>query len=404
VATADDGTNEGLPVIIENQYGHTDRAHLGKLITDLASLPFTSSPRPSRCCPVARPKVVAPRSRSRMRSWVSPGLLDCSRRVTGNGATMAGESAQREYERIRDRRCEERRQRLPLLVALTVVVVVGIYAFFEWYMDAGYLGVLVGLLLVLPRALVPSQREVAWRRGAEGERIVGRALEALEVNGLLALHDRRIPPRRENLDHVVVGRNAVYTVDAKRYKGRIAVRGQRLFVAGRDRPKLVAQARRQRGAVRAALDAGGFQDVPVLPVLCFTGVEWPLLFPPRRAGDVRLCSPKGLRRALDAGTPQLPSSQQRSILDHLARVLVPVTGPPPARSDRPQGSAPSSSALTRGEDNAEPAEHELAAGAPACSRCGAAMVERRRRRDGERFLGCSTFPTCRYTQPHPGEA
>jgi hypothetical protein len=318
---------------------------------------------------------------------------------------MAGESAQREYERIRDRRREVRQQRLPALVVLTVVVVVLLYAFFEWSMDAGYLGVLVGLLLVLPRALAPSQREVAWRRGAEGERIVGAALDALEVNGILALHDRRIPRSRANLDHVVVGEHAVYTVDAKRYQGRIAVRGERLFVAGRDRSKLIAQARRQRDAVRAALDAGGFHDVPVLPVLCFTGVEWPLLFPPRRVGDVRLCSPKGLRRALDAETPQLLSSQQRDILDHLDRVLVPVTRPPrPAGSDRPPGPAPSASILVRGDDGVEPAGHELAAAAPACSRCGALRVERRRRRDGERFLGCSSFPTCRHTQPHPEEA
>jgi hypothetical protein len=318
---------------------------------------------------------------------------------------MAGESAQREYERIRDRRRGERRQRLPLLVVVTAVVVVGLYALFEWSMDAGYLGAVVGLLFVLPRALAPNQREVAWRRGAEGERIVGAALDALEVNGILALHDRRIPRRRENLDHVVVGRDAVYTVDAKRYTGSIAVRGQRLFVAGSDRSKLVAQARRQRDVVRAALDVGGFHDVPVLPVLCFTGVEWPMLFPPRRAGDVRLCSPKGLRRALDAETPQPPSSQQRTILDHLDRVLVPITGPPrPPRSDRPLGPAPSASILVRGDDGVEPAGHELPAAAPACSRCGALMVERRRRRDGERFLGCSSFPTCRHTQPHPEEA
>jgi hypothetical protein len=312
---------------------------------------------------------------------------------------MAGESAQREYERIRDRRREERRQRLPLLVMVTVVVVVLLYAFFAWSMDAGYLGVLVGLLLVLPRALAPSQREVAWRRGAEGERIVGGALDALEAKGMLALHDRRIPRSRANIDHLAVGRHAVYTVDAKRYRGRIVVRGERLFVAGRDRSKLLEQARRQREVVRAALDAGGFHDVQVLPVLCFTGVEWPLLFPPRRAGDVRLCSPRGLGRALDADAPLLPSSQQRAIAEHLDRSLAPVTGPPSTRDEKDDRSQQAAAA----HPVPAPPAGDGPVAATVC-RCGASMVERRRRRDGGRFLGCSTFPSCRHTRPIPGGA
>lgn len=32
---------------------------------------------------------------------------------------------------------------------------------------------------------------------------------------------------------------------------------------------------------------------------------------------------------------------------------------------------------------------------PSCPRCGSALVQRRNRRSGENFLGCSHFPRCR---------
>ena len=34
----------------------------------------------------------------------------------------------------------------------------------------------------------------------------------------------------------------------------------------------------------------------------------------------------------------------------------------------------------------------------ACRRCGAAMIIRTNRQSGERFLGCSNFPKCRYSK------
>jgi len=36
--------------------------------------------------------------------------------------------------------------------------------------------------------------------------------------------------------------------------------------------------------------------------------------------------------------------------------------------------------------------------ARACPQCGSALAERRNRRDGSKFIGCSGFPSCRYTE------
>ena len=41
----------------------------------------------------------------------------------------------------------------------------------------------------------------------------------------------------------------------------------------------------------------------------------------------------------------------------------------------------------------------VAAGATACPRCGGELLVRRNRHNGDKFLGCSSFPRCRFTQP-----
>jgi hypothetical protein len=129
-------------------------------------------------------------------------------------------------------------------------------------------------------------------------------------------------------------------------------------------------------------------------VLCFTGSQWPLFFPPRNVGEVLLCSPKGLPRTLEAEQQAAPSSRTKAIADHLARSLKPAA---------PSAASPVSD--WAGEPTAhEPASPPVAAsvawqgGTSSRCRCGQAMVVRTRRADGTRFLGCSSFPSCRNTR------
>ena len=59
----------------------------------------------------------------------------------------------------------------------------------------------------------------AWAIGARGEEKLAEALDSS-----LALHDRRVPGTKGNLDHIVVAPAGVFVVDAKHLQGRIEIR------------------------------------------------------------------------------------------------------------------------------------------------------------------------------------
>ena len=183
-----------------------------------------------------------------------------------NGAERAGASAQRRYDQLRARRDMQVRARHPRLG---------------------------GLILAL--GAEPSSA-TAWAKGAEGERIVASRLD--QVEGVLTLHDRRIPGGRANIDHIAVGPAGVYVIDAKHYRGQVARRDvggffrrdERLLVGRRDCTKLVDAMACQVEAVRLAL---GNSDVAVHPAVCFVNAEWPLFARPfalaQRRGTQRTC-------------------------------------------------------------------------------------------------------------------
>lgn len=253
---------------------------------------------------------------------------------------MAGESAQSEYERIRRGRRERVCGQRTLLVGLAAVSVVGTAVAMQVLVGAWWVGAVVGLLPVA-NLLLPSQREVAWRKGAEGERAVARAIDKLASTR--ALHDRRIPGSRANIDHILIAPTGVWTIDAKNYTGKLETRrrGRELWIKGRNRSKLLEQARRQTAVVADVLADAGLATVPVRPALCFLGVEWPLLFAPRNAGDVELLSPRRLS-TLPVGTPVLPASQIEHVamtLDRQLRPAAKITSPGPASASRPTRTA-----------------------------------------------------------------
>ena len=161
------------------------------------------------------------------------------------------------------------------------------------------------LARLLPALIREPQSTAAWARGADGEQRVAASLDRLTTCGAVVLHDRHVPGSRANIDHVVVAPSGVWVVDAKRYRGKVECRDRpfggdpRLSVDGRDRSKLVAGMTRQVAAVRRAVDCA---DVPIHPVLCFTGSEWSLLAKPFTVDGVLVTWPRALARTISCAT------------------------------------------------------------------------------------------------------
>lgn len=211
-------------------------------------------------------------------------------------AGVPGASARREHERRRALREQRVRERHPRIG---------------------------GLLLGLRDA---PQSERAWARGADGEVQVAAALARRLGDGAVLLHDRRVPRSRANIDHVAIAPSGVWVIDAKRYKGKVAVErpwfgAPRVTIAGRDKTALVASVHRQVAVVRSEL-ASTAPDAPVHGALCFVDSELPLLGSLSFDG-VPLLYPRALAKRIASGAPVLTHERVAEIAAELARRLPP---------------------------------------------------------------------------------
>lgn len=247
----------------------------------------------------------------------STDLADGGSKGSDRPASVAGASAQREYdrraakERARQEAALERdaQQRAARREARPV------------------LGRLVNALVERPPEPAESQPTQAWKVGAAGER---RVAEILDATSCFVLHDRRIPKSKANLDHLAVGPAGVFVIDAKKYedkqlevrdKGTFFKPDPHLYVGGRDQTKLVTGVKRQVEVVRTALDGS---DVTVHAVLCFVGGRWPGLFSnkPLHVSGVTATYPVALGK-LVAQEGTLTAEQIQEIGERLADRLLP---------------------------------------------------------------------------------
>lgn len=162
-----------------------------------------------------------------------------------------------------------------------------------------------GLILALAE---PPQHESAFHRGDVGEKAVAASLQARTEGSLAStLHNRRMPNKRGDIDHIVIAPTGVYVIDTKDWKGKIEIvrpwfGPPKLIINGRDCTKLIDGLERQIAVVRAALDGDGHSDIPIQGALCFTQADLPWLRTQKLRGHLLLCR-KALAKRVNAEGP-----------------------------------------------------------------------------------------------------
>lgn len=173
------------------------------------------------------------------------------------------------------------------------------------------------------------QSSTSWKKGASGERRVGQRLDAVAEDGVITLHDRRVPGTRGNIDHIAIGPSGIYVVDSKKYKGRIErrtvgglfKRDLRLYIGGRDRTPLAEKVGAQATVVKDAL-RGEFPDVRIRPVLCFVDPEVGMFTRPFDFRGITITWPRALQKQVSAEGP-LDEEQVHAVATWLAAALPP---------------------------------------------------------------------------------
>jgi hypothetical protein len=162
------------------------------------------------------------------------------------------------------------------------------------------------------RQLAERDADASWGKGADGERRLAAWIEREVGDRVIALHDRRIPGSRANIDHIWIAAAGVWVVDAKAYAGKLECRevgpiwrrDHEVFVAKRNRSSLAKGVERQVEAVIAALRPDPtLHGTHVHGALCFLESEWGLLDFPFTVGRTWVMYPGALRRRLRKAGP-----------------------------------------------------------------------------------------------------
>ena len=131
----------------------------------------------------------------------------------------------------------KKREKVLMRVLQVLMLVMAVLGFFAGlaFNDSGtfrYLafvgiGVLFVLVLIWDRHydkfMDDKLRESRmWRRGYEGERVIGELLEDGLSDKYHVFNDVKFPGRKANIDHIVVGPSGIFVLDTKNWRGTVA--------------------------------------------------------------------------------------------------------------------------------------------------------------------------------------
>ena len=84
----------------------------------------------------------------------------------------------------------------------------------------------------LSRILRERGADASWVKGAQGELVVGSLLEKLPRDRWKVFHDISVGRRGRNIDHLVIGKSGVFTINTKNRAGEVRVSPRTLSVNG----------------------------------------------------------------------------------------------------------------------------------------------------------------------------
>lgn len=135
------------------------------------------------------------------------------------------------------------------------------------------------------RSLGYGSVDQTWIQGAEGERVVGTALETELVDKAHILHSIPVGNEGSDIDHLVISTKGVFSINTKNHPGsKIVCAENTVRVQGATMTKKHPYARNSRYEARRASQALSSKcgmNIPVLGVIAYIAVEVEILSNPR---------------------------------------------------------------------------------------------------------------------------